>query len=133
MKTSDPNIYAAGDVAEYDETIIAMCTVAMEQGRVAGACAVGDDLIYEPTPQPVNFEGLDIEVFSVGDVNPGDIDQCQSIVYDAAPIGQYRRLIFRDEKFIGGILIGDTSKAPYILRSLSEPTELKVMAQKVMG
>jgi hypothetical protein len=47
MRTGMDNVYAAGDVAQYEEKVIGLWPIALEMGRVAGANAAGDWLEYK--------------------------------------------------------------------------------------
>ena len=48
METNVPDIYACGDIAEYQGAIVGLWTVALDQGKVAGANAMGESLRYTP-------------------------------------------------------------------------------------
>ena len=47
METNIPDIYACGDCAQYQGINYAIWPQAMEQGKVAGANAAGEPLVYE--------------------------------------------------------------------------------------
>lgn len=61
MQTSAPDVYAAGDCAEY-EISYALWAEASEMGRVAGVNAAGGDAVYKAVPRAMHFEGFGIEV-----------------------------------------------------------------------
>ena len=51
--------------------------VATEQGKIAGANAVGDNLEYLEKQQPINFIGMNTEVFSIGNIDVENIEGIQ--------------------------------------------------------
>lgn len=61
MQTSVPDVYAAGDCAEY-EVSYALWAEAKEMGQVAGMNAAGGDAVYKAVPRKLHFEGFWIEV-----------------------------------------------------------------------
>lgn len=61
MQTSAPDVYAAGDCAEY-EVSYALWAEAKEMGQVAGVNAAGGNAAYKVVPRKLHFEGFGIEV-----------------------------------------------------------------------
>ena len=61
MQTSAPDVYAAGDCAEY-EVSYALWAEAKEMGQVAGVNAAGGNAVYRVVPRKLHFEGFGIEV-----------------------------------------------------------------------
>ncbi len=106
MRTNVPNVFAVGDVAEFEGRIPGLWPVAAEQGEVAGVNATGGNRAYR---EPVAFTILKVvgaDVASVGRVNPAD-DGDQAIVQEDAAEYQYRKLVVdRSGRLAGAILIG---------------------------
>lgn len=131
MLTSQGDIYAAGDVAEHKGIVMGLWATALEQGNVAGANAAGDKLIYKSSVQPVTFSGMDTSVFSIGDIG-SDPDKDYGVsVYDDKKNGIYKKLYFANNKFVGGILCGDISKATVLLNAVKSDTGMKDLVKKV--
>jgi nitrite reductase (NADH) large subunit len=61
MRTSVPDVYAAGDCAACG-TSYGLWLEAKEMGRVAGINAAGGDAVYQAKPLPVHFSGFGLEV-----------------------------------------------------------------------
>jgi flavorubredoxin/NADPH-dependent 2,4-dienoyl-CoA reductase/sulfur reductase-like enzyme/rubredoxin len=115
MRTNDENIYAAGDVAEYEGINYGIWPEAMEQGRVAGANAVGDKIAYK-TITPINiFNGMSMNVLSIGQVIDTEVTGISEMVYEDQDNMIYKRIIFEKDKMIGGILIGDNGKSKLLI------------------
>lgn len=109
MQTSDPSIYACGDVAAVNGVSVGIWPQAEAMGTVAGANAAGDDISYEPVTPANAFDGFGVQLFSIGDVN-GDASSVSRESVDADN-GIYKKLCFRDGVLCGGILMGDITGA----------------------
>lgn len=131
MKTSDPFIYAAGDCAEY-KINYAIWPQAVEQGRVAGANAVGDDLSYIQSAPAVSMHAMDTELFALGD--PGKDPQKHYTVLEKtdAETHQISRYFFVDEILVGGTLLHGMNHSIQLIEGIAKGIHLKKFIQKVV-
>lgn len=113
MRTSLPNIYAAGDGAQYGERLIGLWPVSLEMGRVAGAAAAGDWVEYKTPLISTMLAAFDMEIFSIGEVNL-PLEQCRVVEINDPPENYYKRSYFKD-----GILVGEIIIAPRVNTSQS--------------
>lgn len=104
MQTSAPDVYAAGDCAEYGISY-ALWAEASEMGRVAGISAAGGQAEYKPVPRPMIFHGFGTEVFSIGDVGR---DLAKEYEVGEMPGARYYSC---GDKLVGVILVGNTDRA----------------------
>lgn len=118
MRSSYPDIYAAGDVAEAKGFItgrsetLTLWPIAAEQGRVAGSNMAGGDVAYPGGLQinAVDFFGM--PVVSVGEARePKDPSGLEMTVESDPLFKNYRKLVIRNGRVIGAILVGDTRQA----------------------
>ena len=132
MQTSVPGIYAAGDVAQAWDPIAGRATVqtlwpvAVAQGRVAGANMIGQSATYE-RGIPVNvtrLAGLIVSLIGTvgtrGEPDPdlvtisrGDSELWRGVpdtivVHERDQVHR-QRLIIKDNRLVGAVLIGDQS------------------------
>ncbi len=122
MMTSSPDIYAAGDVAEtYDIPrdayfLNAVWPCAFEQGHIAGLNLAGQKTVY-PGSYRRNSIGnfIGIPAISMGVTHAdactlrGDNDEFREIRVRTKDA--YKKLILKNGKIIGAILVGQTQKA----------------------
>lgn len=119
METCLPDVYACGDIAEFNGKIIGLWQVAMEQGKIAGANICGDEVVYKEQVQPLSFEGMHTGLLSIGDVHADNSLTDYVEEYDEIK-KIYKKLIFKNGILIGAILIGDTSKSVAVMKGVKE-------------
>ena len=108
MRTNQPNVFAAGDCAQFEGINYALWSEAMEQGRVAGANAAGDVVRYNFDTPGLTFNGMNTSLFAIGDQGSADDDSYK--IFTSNKPGKYERFTFKDGGLVGAILIGDTSR-----------------------
>ncbi len=98
LRTSDPNVYAAGDIASEDHPVLGRLRVehwdtAKEQGAAAARAMLGDETPY--TRQPYFFtDQYDLGMEYVGHAGAGDFDEVvvrgdESLDDGAGPLTAY--------------------------------------------
>lgn len=105
METSIPDVYAAGDVAQFNDINYCIWPEAVEQGRVAGLAMAGGEAAYISHPPSNKLKVAGIALASAGDI---DVEnrQAQEIVSTDTV---YRKLVRNtDGNLVGCILLGDT-------------------------
>ncbi len=115
MQTSNPFIYAAGDVASVEKSWYGLWQVSMAQGKVAGTNAAGGNATYEPTVPPYRVATMGTQIVSAGVYDeevirrdyPEKADFFESEVVEDEDHGIYRKLTYCDGNLCGYILIGD--------------------------
>ncbi|MFA5636857.1 MAG: FAD-dependent oxidoreductase [Anaerovoracaceae bacterium] len=117
METSVKDIYACGDSAVYDGKSFGLWNQAIDMGKVAGATAAGDEAAYETIIPATAFNGMGTSLFSIGDPGKNSDKKYKSYeMYDEAK-NTYEKLYFVNNRFAGGILIGDVSKSSKLLNA----------------
>ncbi|MBM4349816.1 MAG: NAD(P)/FAD-dependent oxidoreductase [Deltaproteobacteria bacterium] len=122
MMTSVPDIYAAGDVTEtYDITrdsswINAIWPCAVEQGRFAGLNMAGREALYEGSFRRNsigNFIG--VPAISMGLTQAETCSSCEGgeafQEIKRRTKDTYKKLILKNGRLVGAILVGQTQKA----------------------
>jgi pSer/pThr/pTyr-binding forkhead associated (FHA) protein/NADPH-dependent 2,4-dienoyl-CoA reductase/sulfur reductase-like enzyme len=103
MRTNIENIYAAGDILY---RTLGLWEPARLQGRVAGKNMAGDSQTYK---QGVHYNATrlyDLDFASVGEITPKDGDQALIDFPKGSGQVAYRKLILRENKLIGAIMLG---------------------------
>jgi nitrite reductase [NAD(P)H] large subunit len=113
MQTSVPDIYALGECAEHRGTCYGLVEPAYEQARVLARRLAGDNAAYTGSLLATNLKVSGVNVFSAGDFlgAPGT----EPIVLADPEHGIYRKLILKDGRLAGAVLLGDTGDALWYL------------------
>jgi nitrite reductase (NADH) large subunit len=104
MRTSDPTVYAAGDVVEYGGQLPGLWPTAVAQAEVAAENVAGGDRTYTPVVPVTILKVVGIELSSMGRIEALPEDE-EIALEDAA--GGYRKLVVSDDgRIAGAILLG---------------------------
>ncbi|MDV4152606.1 FAD-dependent oxidoreductase [Clostridium sp. AL.422] len=117
MQTNFNEIYACGDIAEYDGVYYGNWPAAIEMGKVAGANATGDKVKFEKFVSSTIFQAMNTEVFSAGTINFDD-PSLEKVGYLDSLNNKYSKLFFKNNKLVGGILIGDVKSSVKIMEGI---------------
>ena len=116
MHTNHPDVWAAGDCAEFEGRVLAMAGAASSMGTVAGASMAGEeDTPYQTFVPATAFELPGLSLFSAGAVNQ---DAKESLLYQNAQSGQYGRLFFESGRLSGALYAGKNPGAK-VLQALA--------------
>jgi nitrite reductase (NADH) large subunit len=121
MATSDPAIFAAGDVAEHRGVVYGIWPAAYAQGAVAGTNAAGSAAEFHGLPPANRLKVLAVDLFSIGQVQATD---GSFRVYEQAAEGRYVRLVWRDGALVGANLYGDTAAAGLVKDAIEAGTQI---------
>ena len=119
MRTSAPDVYGAGDVAEaYDlvvdmNRIVAIWPNAYRQGAIAGAHIVGVPRGDEGGVAMNTVEVCGVPAISIGNGNmEGDPSEGYEVLVELRMSEhRYKRLVLKDNRLVGAILVGNISRA----------------------
>jgi nitrite reductase (NADH) large subunit len=115
MRTSQTDIYACGDCAEYRGHTAGLWTVSMAQGMIAGKNAAGLETAYVPEAPPYTMKAMGSSIWSAG------VQTENSLVNKDSVSGQLIKLFFDGGNIlVGSILIGDISQALNLKKALAE-------------
>jgi nitrite reductase (NADH) large subunit len=109
METSDPSIYAVGECTEHRGQTFGLVAPLMEQGKVLAAAITGDrgPAFLGATPA-AKLKIMGVEIFSAGEVNDSD-PGVETVRYEDPSLGIYKKLLVKDNRLRGVILVGDAS------------------------
>ncbi|MCL4489381.1 MAG: FAD-dependent oxidoreductase [Chloroflexi bacterium] len=113
FQTNVPDVYAAGDVAEaYDVTtgrmfVSANWPNAHAQGRVAGSNMAGFPTAYTGSVGVTSMPLFGKAIASQGIVEPEPGDEV--LVRESHENQVYQKMVFRKERLIGAVMVGDVS------------------------
>lgn len=110
MRTSAPDVFAAGDCITVNGQPQAFWAQAVATGRVAGANAAGDDLEYEKLGSSLVMEVCGTSVFALGTNGKDPDKEYRAEEKIDREAGLYEKYYYEGDSLKGVILIGDISK-----------------------
>jgi nitrite reductase (NADH) large subunit len=132
MQTSVPGIYAVGDCAEFEGRVWGIIPAALAQARVAAAQIAGaTDVLYEDIVPSTTLKVSGIDLTSLGEVNP-EGDGFQEVRYVDEARGIYKKVVIRDGRVVGAILLGDRSDLQSVNRLVSAGIDVSAVASQML-
>lgn len=119
MRTSDPDVFAAGDAAALHGRNDAIWDEARQMGRVAGINTAGGNAEYKPVVPEHVFNGFDTEVFTMADSSGAGTDGVYIRHADVEIFDyqreRYIRVSLQDDVIAGILLINAPELAPELM------------------
>ncbi|QIJ62459.1 FAD-dependent oxidoreductase [Streptomyces sp. JB150] len=119
LRTSDPHIRAIGDCAQHDGTVYGLAAPALEQADVLAALLTGSGTArYTGTRSltRLTLSGqipFDLAAFGETQPRPGD----DVVQLADATRGTYRKVVVRDDRLVGGVLVGELGTVGALARA----------------
>ncbi len=106
LRTSKPDIFAAGDVAEFNGPPYGIWPAGFQQGKIAGANMAGEDQIYEGTPLATTLKVVGIDLAAAGNIDAEGVHEAKVLATEKV----YKKIVFNQGKIVGCVLLGDTTE-----------------------
>jgi NAD(P)H-nitrite reductase large subunit len=126
MRTSDPHVFACGDVAEHRGAVYGLWPVAAAQAEVAAANALGSEQRYQPVPPATTLKVVGVDLTSIGRIQPTTADETV-VALDGESASQYRRLVIDDGRIVGAILLGFPHLSAAVSSAIARRTDVRSM------
>ncbi|MGE0056174.1 MAG: nitrite reductase large subunit NirB [Hyphomicrobium sp.] len=131
MLTSDPDIYALGECAEFDGQAYGLVAPLYEMANVVAAQLSGDTAVaFSPSALATKLKVTGINLFSAGDFSDGK-DREEIVLRDAAR-GNYKRLVLQDNAIIGAVFYGDTNDSSWFFDLIKKRADIAEMRDTVI-
>ncbi len=127
LRTSRPDIFAAGDVAEFKGMPYGIWPAAMEQGKIAGTNMAGGDVTYGGTTMANTLKVVGVDLASAGDIDAEN--KHEAVVQSDDRV--YRKAVLDKGRIIGCILLGDTGAFQRITKLMSEKQDVTKIREKL--
>lgn len=122
LRTTHPDIYAVGDVAEHDGVRYGAWSPAMYMGKIAGMNAAGIPTEFGGIPRSHMLKVVGKPMFSIGTIKA--IDGSYRTIEDHADNG-YRMFMFRDGRLVGCLLIGKLKLLKPVRKAVQARLDMK--------
>ena len=115
MQTSQPDVYAAGDIVEFEGRTFGIWPAAKEQGKIAGINISGGSAAYKGTLLSTILKVVGIDLASAGEID--EENKYESKIVTSEEI--YKKVIIDNGKVIGCIMLGDRKNFNRINKAIS--------------
>jgi NADPH-dependent 2,4-dienoyl-CoA reductase/sulfur reductase-like enzyme/ferredoxin len=122
LRTSDPTVFAVGDVAEHHGRIYGLWPAAVDQAEIAAENALGGDRAYAGTVPVTMLKVVGIDLASMGRFQGREGDE--EIALSEPEEHRYRKLVIEDGRVVGAILIGHQTLSPSVTAAVKETREV---------
>ncbi|MEU9477782.1 FAD-dependent oxidoreductase [Streptomyces sp. NPDC048191] len=120
LRTSDPHIHAVGDCVQHDGTVYGLAAPALEQADALAELLAGDPgARYAGTRSLTRLtltgpgSPFDLAAFGETEARPGD----DVVRLADATRGTYRKVVVRDDRLVGGVLVGELGTVGALARA----------------
>lgn len=127
LRTSAPGIYALGECSQFGDTCFGLVAPIREQAAVLAA-----KLARETAPPfslmdyPTQLKISGVEIYRAGQLD----DDAEQLVLRGR--GIYRRLVVRDDRLIGAVLVGDKRGGTWYSQLISEGRNIDALRAGLM-
>jgi ferredoxin-nitrate reductase len=112
LQTSKPNIFAIGEIAEFNNMLFGITSAAEEQADILANFMAGDISSFYKGSVLMNILKLeDINLCSIGEIEiPENDDSYEEIVFSDLGKRYYKKCVVKNDLLIGAILMGDKNE-----------------------
>jgi nitrite reductase (NADH) large subunit len=129
LRTSQPDIYAAGDVAEFKGMPYGIWPAALEQGKIAGTSMAGGNAIYNGTTMANTLKVVGIDLASAGDIDAENKFPSRVVTGEKV----YKKIVIDNNQIIGCIMLGDTKGFNKITKIMSEKRDISEVKDQILS
>jgi len=132
LQTSADDVYAAGDVAEFEGKLYGIIPAALDQANVAAVNMLEkEQKIYNSTIPTSTLKVVGIDLTSMGIVNP-EGKKYEEIKRIDARNSIYKKIVLENGKIVGAILLGDRKGVTSIAKLMAQETDIAKYKEEIL-
>lgn len=126
LQTSNPDIFALGEIAEFENSLYGITSAAEQQANCAAKFILGDlSSIYKGSVLMNILKFEDLDLCSIGMVNtPKNDPSYEEIILKDVTQHFYKKCIVKNDLLVGAILMGDKNEFAEFKRFIEDKIEL---------
>lgn len=129
MRTSRAGIFALGECCECQGRTFGLVAPVRQQAEVLAGVLMGKDDSFEYCDTPVHLKVSGIEMHSNGEL---DDRGCDALIAEDSDAGVYRRLLIREDRLVGSVLLGDKTGGSWYDELIATAASIGAMRKKLM-
>ncbi|MCX7795199.1 MAG: FAD-dependent oxidoreductase [bacterium] len=122
LRTSREDVYALGDVAEWNGRIYGIIPPILDQAKVVASNILGEKREYAGTVPSNILKVAGIDLFSIGIIDKTEGYEVLSHLDEKRNI--YKKFVIKENKLVGAIVLGDRKNVVSIERLVKEERDI---------
>lgn len=128
---TDPRVYAVGECVNHRGTAYGLVAPLFEQAKVCANHLAGYGIgRYTGSVTSTKLKVTGVDVFSAGDFMGGE--GCDEIVLHDRAGGVYKKLVLKDDKLAGAVMVGDTADGAWYFQLVREGKDVSELRDHLM-
>ncbi|MEI6866511.1 molybdopterin-dependent oxidoreductase [Flavicella sp.] len=134
LQTSDPAIFAMGEIAQFNNFLFGITSAAEQQADIAAKYILGDlNSIYKGSVLMNILKFEDLDLCSIGNIEYPESDTSyQEILLMDVSKRFYKRCIVKDDRLVGAVMMGDKSEFAEFKSLIEDKTELSDKREELL-
>ncbi|WP_256077982.1 nitrite reductase large subunit NirB [Massilia sp. YIM B04103] len=123
--TSDPDVYAIGECAQWSGQVFGLVAPGYDMARVAARHIAGQQAVFGGADMSTKLKLMGVDVASIGDPH-GKHEGCRSYQFTDERKQVYKKIVVSDcgKYLLGGVLVGDAGEYGSLLQMMLNKIEL---------
>lgn len=126
LQSSNPNIFAIGEIAEFNNSLLGITSAAEEQASILANFLAGDvSSVYEGSVAMNILKFSNFELCSLGDILiPENDEDYEEIIFTDMSRRYYKKCIIKNDLLVGAVLMGDKNEFAEFKNLIENKVEL---------
>jgi nitrite reductase (NADH) large subunit len=132
METSDPDIFAVGECTEHRGQTFGLVAPLFDQARVLAATITENRGPVFSAPAPAaKLKIMGVDIFSAGSIDESE-PGVEVVRYEDPAFGAYKKLLIKDNRLHGMILVGDIEDETTYMEWMRSGTDLAPLRRQLL-
>jgi nitrite reductase (NADH) large subunit len=132
METSDPQIYAVGECTEHRGQTFGLVAPLFDQARVLAATITENKGPAFAAPAPAaKLKIMGVDIYSAGSIDESE-PGVEVVRYEDPALGAYKKLLIKDNRLHGMILVGDVEDEHIYMDWIRNGTDLAPLRRQLL-
>ena len=132
METSDPDIFAVGECTEHRGQTFGLVAPLFDQARVLAATITGNrGPVFSAAAPAAKLKIMGVDIFSAGSIDENEAG-VEVVRYEDPALGAYKKLLIKDNRLHGMILVGDVADEHIYLDWMRSGTDLAPLRRQLL-
>ena len=132
LETSDPHIYAVGECTEHRGQTFGLVEPLFAQGRVLASAITGHrETGFTGAAPATKLKIMGVDLFSAGSIDEFEAG-VETVKYEDPSFGVYKKLLLKDNRLHGVILVGDIEDAAIYQDWMRQGTDLTALRRQIL-